>query len=458
MRALALACCCACCAVAIPLESGLTQSSERKSRILGVVSDSVNESPLRNAEVVVSGLAPTFITDSLGRFTIDSVPPGRYQIGVFHPVLESLGITLATNSFVVGPDSAAIVRLSVPSVSTLVHRYCGSKQTPSTPSSFAGLVLDPESDAPIAGAKVSLSWTQIAVSKESGVVRTPHEVHTETNSAGFFKLCALPSDLEGTLQVTQGNASTPEVPVTMRGALLAFQTMSIPTKAESLATGVVTGHVFLENGQPVAGARVQIPVSGVSTVTREDGTFRLTGVQTGTQVLIAMNLGFATASGPINVTAREPTDVVVTLAPKVNILDPVLITARRDVALEKAGFNSRKRNLHGYFMTREDIDRRKPNNISDMLRNIPGVTVSYQRGGVVISGRRAARTTCTSVIIDGFEWRGLQAGDLDNVVNPDDVIGLEVYEEYDAPAQYNRYDSGCLTLIIWRQARSKVRN
>jgi carboxypeptidase family protein/TonB-dependent receptor-like protein len=458
MRALPIACCCACCAVAIPLTSPLAQNSDRKSRILGVVGDSVNEAPLRNAEVIVSGLAPTFSTDSFGRFTIDSVPPGRYQIGVFHPVLESLGITLATSPFVVGPDSAAIVNLSVPSVTTLVRRYCGAKQTPSTPSSFAGLVLDPENDAPIAGAKVSLAWTQITVSKQSGVMRTPHELHTETNSSGFFKLCALPSDLDGTLQVTQGNASTPEVPVTMRGALLAFQTMSLRSKAEALATGVVTGHVFLEDGQPVAGARVQIPVSGVSVVTREDGAFRLTGVQTGTQVLIAMNLGFATAAGPINVTSREPTDVVVTLAPKVNVLDPVLITARRDVALEKAGFNSRKRTQHGYFITREDIDRRKPNNISDMLRNIPGVTVSYQRGGVVISGRSAVRTTCTSVIIDGFEWRGMQAGDLDMVVNPDDVIGLEVYEEYDAPAQYNRYDRGCLTLMIWRQVRSKVKN
>jgi carboxypeptidase family protein/TonB-dependent receptor-like protein len=458
MRARPFACCCACCAVALPLASLLAQSSDRKSRILGVVGDSVNEAPLRNAEVIVAGLTPTFITDSLGRFTIDSVPPGRYQIGVFHPVLESLGVTLATAPFVVGPDSAAIVNLSVPSVATLVHQYCGAKQSTSMPSSFAGLVLDPETDAPVAGAKVSLAWTDITVNKESGVVRTPHEVHTETNSSGFFKLCAIPSNLNGTLQATRGNASTPEVPVTMRGALLAFQTMSIPSNAESLATGVVTGRVIFEDGKPVAGARLQIPASGVSTATRDDGGFNLTGVQTGTQVLVAMNLGSATAAGPINVTSRQPTNVLVTLAPKVNTLDPVLITARRDVALEKAGFNSRKRTLHGYFITREDIDRRKPSHLSDMLRNLPGVTVSYQRGGVVISGRSAVRSSCTSVIIDGFEWRGLQPGDLDNVVNPDDVIGLEVYEAYDAPPQYDRFDRGCLTLMIWRQVRSKVQN
>lgn len=329
MRSLPIACC-ACCALALPLASAMAQNSVRKSRIVGVVGDSVNEAPLRGAEVLVSGVAATVTTDSLGRFTIDSVAPGSYQVGVFHPLLASLGITLATKPFVVGPDSAGVVHLAVPSVATLVHRYCGAKQTASAPSVIAGL-------------------------------------------------------------------------------------------------------------------------------TRDDGAFRLAGVLTGTQVLVARNLSFATAVEPINVTSREPIDVVVTLAPKINVLDPVLITARRDVALEKSGFNARKRTRYGHFITGEDISRRKPNNISDMLKNLSGVTVTHQPGGVVISGRSSARNSCTSVFIDGFEWRDLKAGDLDMIVNPDDVIGLEVYQPYDAPAQFQRFDRGCLTLMVWRQVRSKVK-
>lgn len=456
MRSLPIACC-ACCAFALPPASAIAQNSARTSRIVGVVGDSISEAPLRGAEVLVSGLTATAITDSLGRFTIDSLAPGSYQVGVFHPLLESLGITLATKPFIIGPDSAGVVNLAVPSAATLAHRYCGSKQSTSGPSVVAGLVLDPDSDAPVAGAKVSLAWTEITITKESGVARTPHERRTETNSSGFFKLCAVRSDLDGTLQVTHGNASTPEVPVTLGGALLAFEIMSIPSKAGSRATGVVTGRVVTEDGKPVSGARVDIPVSGVSAVTRDDGAFRLTGVLTGTQVLVARNLSFATAVEPVNVTSREPIDVVVTLAPKINVLDPVLITARRDVALEKTGFNARKRARYGHFITGEEITRRKPNNISDMLKNLSGVTVTYQRSGVVISGRSTARNSCTSVFIDGFEWRNLKAGDLDMIVNPDDVIGLEVYQPYDAPAQFQRFDRGCLTLMVWRQVRSKVK-
>lgn len=309
--------------MALPFGSTLAQSGAHHSRIVGTVSDSVNRAPLRGAEVVVSGVAALVTTDSLGRFTIDSLAPGTYQVGVFHPILESLGVTLATKPFVIGPDSAGVVNLSVPSVATLVGRYCGSQQTGWTPSAVAGQVLDPDTDAPIAGAQVSLAWTHVIVSKKTGVVRTPHMVHTETSASGFFKVCALPANLYGRLQVTQGNVSTPEVPIAMNGALLAFQSMSIPANAATRATGVVTGHVRTIGGKPIRDARVEIPVSGVSTVTRDDGTFRLEGVLTGTQVIIVHSPSFELAAEPIIVTSRKPVDVAVKLGPKVNL--PALV-------------------------------------------------------------------------------------------------------------------------------------
>jgi hypothetical protein len=459
MRSLKLVCC----AISFPLAAGLAQDGPRNSRIVGVVGDSVDGAPLQGAEVVVSGVAASVITDSLGRFTIDSLAPGTYQVGVFHPLLESLGITLATKPFVIGPDSAGVVNLSVPSVPTLVRRYCGAEQPASTPSSVAGRVLDPDTDAPIAGARVSIAWTEVTVSKETGVVRNPHELHTETNGSGFFKLCALPSDLDGTLEANLGGASTPEVPVTMNGALLAFQSMSIPAKGGSRSTGVVTGHVLTQSGKAVGGARVEVPVSGVSTVTRDDGAFRLTGVLTGTQVLVARSLSFASAAEPINVTSRAPIDVVITVGPKVSLLDPVLVTARRDMALEKSGFNARKRAGGGTFFTREDIDRRKPNDITDMVKNVTGVTVTRQRGGAVVSGRSRVTSmyssgpSCSRVYVDGFEWSNLMPGDLDMFVDPDDVIGLEVYQPGDVPAQFRKFDRGCVTLVVWTQMRSKAK-
>ena len=71
-------------------------------------------------------MSSTVITDSLGRFTIDSLAPGTYQIGVFHPLLETLGLTLTTRPFTVGRDSTGVANLAIPSVETLASRYCGT--------------------------------------------------------------------------------------------------------------------------------------------------------------------------------------------------------------------------------------------------------------------------------------------------------------------------------------------
>ena len=447
----------------IPLPATYAQNGgPRTAKIVGVIADSVSGAPLQGADVLVSGLATPVKTDSLGRFTVEGLAPGTYQVGVDHPLLENLGITLATQPFVIGPDSAGVVNLAVPSVPTLVHRYCPNEQSAATPSAMAGRVLDPDDDQPITGANVSLAWTEVFVSKTTGVVRTPHELHGETNSAGLFRICGVPSDIDGTLQVSVGQLTSPELPISMNGALLDYQSVTLPVRSGGRKDGIVLGHVLSPAGKPVSGARVEIPMSAVSATTRDDGSFRIVGVQSGTQMLVARSLSFSTAAEPINVTSREPIDVSITLFDKMNILDPVLVTARRDLALEKSGFSARKRAGAGYFFTRDDIDKRQPNNITDMLKNLPVVNVTSGRGGTVITRRGgitsmySARPSCTNVFIDGFQWQNMGPGDLDMFVNPDDVIGIEVYRGEDVPARFRRFSEGCVAVVVWTQFRGKA--
>jgi hypothetical protein len=321
-------------------------------------------------------------------------------------------------------------------------------------------VLDPDTDVPIAGAKVSLAWTDVTVSKETGVVRNPHELHTESSSTGFFKVCGLPTDLEGTLLISRGDATTPEIPISMNGALLDFQSVAIPAHDVDRAKGIVIGHVVSPLGKPVSDARVEIPASAVSGTTRDDGSFRLVGVQIGTQMIVARSMSYATAAEAVNVTSREPVDVTLQLAARVATLDTVLVTARRNVYLDRSGFSARKRMGAGYFFTRDDIDRRKPFAITDMMKNLPSITVLHQRGGTTVTGRRVtgfySQNGCTRVYVDGFEWRDLQPGDFDMIVNPDDVVGLEVYQAGNVPARF-RSIQDCLTIVVWTQFRGKTK-
>jgi hypothetical protein len=218
------------------------------------------------------------------------------------------------------------------------------------------------------------------------------------------------------------------------------------------------------DARPIAGARIEVPSASLATLSREDGSFSLQGVATGTQLLVARQLGFNAVRAPITVTSRDPTIVTLTLDRAVNVMDPVLVTARANYALEQSGFNKRKKVSFGHYFTREDIDRRQPFQITSMFTSIPGVTVVQGRGGAVVQGRRRVTSAfggsgpCTRLYVDGFEWKNMGPGDLDSAINPSDVIGLEVYPTEPVPPQFkDPHERGCVTLVVWTQMRSKAK-
>src|SRR5688572_25091333 len=103
-------------------QTSSTAAKTGKAHIIGVVVDSLHGRYLSGAEVVIEGANTTLHTDSLGSFRIDTLPPGNYQVGVFHDVLDTLGLILLTRPFHVGPDSVSVVELAVPSAATLINR------------------------------------------------------------------------------------------------------------------------------------------------------------------------------------------------------------------------------------------------------------------------------------------------------------------------------------------------
>jgi hypothetical protein len=67
----------------VPLAAiGAQGNAPHTAKIVGVIADSVSGAPLQGADVIASGVPTPVKTDSLGRFTIDNLPPGTYQVGV----------------------------------------------------------------------------------------------------------------------------------------------------------------------------------------------------------------------------------------------------------------------------------------------------------------------------------------------------------------------------------------
>jgi hypothetical protein len=316
----------------------------KTSRIVGTVVDSVRGVVLQGAEVMVSGLASIVMTDSLGRFAVEGIAPGTYEVGVFHPVIEALGLTLTTKPFVLGRDSTGIANLAIPSGKSLASRFCRNELASVGPV-IAGRVRDPDTDKPVFGATVSLAWVDISTSGRNRMVTTSHRLQTEADSAGFFKFCGLPEDLDGTVTASHLGVSTGEVPVITSGNPLTFENLTIapPIAPPRLfpTRGFVGGTVFSVDDKPLEGARVEAQPSRVSNVTKSDGTFSLGEVPIGTQLLVVSHVGFLPVRVSVNVTSRQPTDIRVTLAPNINIKDPAMVPVGQNYALDWRARSSR---------------------------------------------------------------------------------------------------------------------
>jgi hypothetical protein len=196
---------------------------------------------------------------------------------------------------------------------------------------------------------------------------------------------------------------------------------------------------------------------GTAVVTKDDGTFNLEKVPTGTQLIIVRRLGYEVARVNVNVTSRQPTELRVTLGPAVNVLDPVLVTARANYALEKDGFVARQRSGWGKYITRDQIQKRNPYQITDMLREVPGIRISRGIGGATVVDERprailsGGRPTgaCPRFYVDGYLWPITEPGDIDMYVSPNDVLGVEVYKPNEAPPQYRGVDDNCIVMLVW---------
>jgi hypothetical protein len=432
-----------------------------KAEITGVVIDSLNGRYLSGAEIVIEGAKATLVTDSRGAFRIDSLPPGTYQIGVFHPLLDTLGISLATKPFYVGPDSSSSVLLAVPSAATIIRGACPVRPRAQGTSAVIGHVQDPETLQPVAGADVSIAWTQIEVSKEAGIRKAPRLLRDSTDASGAFRLCGLPNSMQGTLQARRGGSVTAEIPITIGDAETElFARTLLLSRADSgtkVGKATVSGRVLLEGSATNAGSRVEVVGTDAVALTNERGEFTLRNLPSGSHVLLARHLGFGAETVPVDLSSRQPKQVTIRLPKFVAIIDPVVVTARRTAGLDQVGFTRRQKSGFGYYLGPEQIQRIRPNYLTDVLRQVPGLRISYTPRGEVVSGSRSSGSNnCVQYYLDDMPWQSVEPGDINQFVNGNEIAGVEVYQGSNTPAQYSRAMRDCVTIVLW--TKSKIRD
>jgi len=429
-------------------------SSAGKARILGVVVDSLNGGVLAGADILMEGAQVSAQTDSLGKFEFDSLTPGDFQLGVFHPRLDTLGVSIVTQKFHVGRDSTSVVVMAVPSAATLIRARCPAQSDAAGASAVIGRVKDPESLQSVAGAEVSIAWSEIEISKQVGIHQTARLRRDTTDKNGEFKFCGLPSSLQASLKARHGATATAEIPVGLgdRPIELAARTLLLSAADSTTKTGnaAVSGVVQLADGAPSSGTRVELVGTDIVTLTDAKGDFTMRNLPSGSRVLLARHLGYAAQIAQVDLSSHEQAHVAIKLPKYVAVMDPVLVTARRTAALDKVGFGQRRKSANGYFVGPEQIERMHPFYVTDVLRMVPGIQVVHTRTGEAVrSSHDVGRPSCVQYYVDDLPFTELEPGDANNFVNGGEIVGVEVYQPGMAPAQYTRALNACVTILLW---------
>src|SRR5688500_16690808 len=308
-------------AQAAPPPTPATQDTTRRfGSLLGTVFDSVHSTPLVGATVFVLGTPRIGATNERGLFSIDSIPIGKHKVHVSHELLDSLGITMVTDSFEVSGGERKILEIGVPSGETLVALSCAPATRRLGPSAIIGRLLDADTDQPVAGGRISFAWSELSLA--AGLKRVPKVLGATANSDGVYRICGVPGEVEGTLQAVKGGITTAEIKVTFIGQPLVIQGLRIGNantvaKADADSTlsparnvgdqrfsavnyqkgqAILRGKVVNANGTPIANARVEVEGTTSRALTNADGTFSLSELPSGTQSVVARQMGFATVS------------------------------------------------------------------------------------------------------------------------------------------------------------------
>ena len=417
---------------------------DAQGRLHGVVYDSLVGQPLAGAAVWLRDLDRSTVTDSAGRFVMDSVPSGPQVIFFSHPDLDSAGFGTIAVTVAVGKD----VVLAVPSTRTLWRRLCGRESNGVDSAIVFGSVQDADSRSLLSGVTVTVVWPRLDM-------RDPHHLSVEiradsatTDSTGTYRICGVAAGSNARAQARAGPYSTGIVQVMARARPVVRRdfSLSLVQAADSgRGSGVLRGQIRSEGGRPVVGAVVVL--EGVdSTVSGAEGRFALDRLPGGTQWLRARALGFAPEEAAIDLTSSGVTTLDLDLR-TITVLDTITVVATGRRARVLREFEERRKAGFGYALRQDELQNR--GTILSVLQSVPSVTVqgTMSTFAVLMRAGGISQGYCVAGLrVDGV----LSTWDQLSSYRPQDLVAVEIYPQASlVPAEYQSISVGCGMVLVW---------
>jgi hypothetical protein len=452
--------------------------------IAGTVYDSLStHAPLANATIVLVERNKYATSDARGHFRMDSVPDGHYTLGVMHPILDSLDLTAPLVAVDVSGGREATVTLTTPSARTALARMC-----PGANAEYSGVIIgrvrDVDDGSALALATVSTDWTEFTVANgKSASRRVRAKIQTKPN--GVYLLCNVPIKVPLELQADWSGFVAGPTPVQLDDRLIRRAEFAVSRRdsasrgdrlrdssaapAVALGTATLRGVVRGADGKLVRDATVSVLGTARSVRSDGKGAFRLDHIPAGTRSIEARSVGLLPTIISIDFATNAVRDTALLMTRVVQELKPVAVEAPMHMApqMERSGFNERRTQALGAFLTEEDISKHGYSDLISILQGVRGVHVNrgppsrsqsgfaqpmaYLKG---INDFNNTQDCIPNYFIDGSQYpvRTYQDfSDLSGIAMPAVIRGIEVYANPGTiPVQYDLMSStGCGSIVIW---------
>ena len=251
---------------------------------------------------------------------------------------------------------------------------------------------------------------------------------------------------------------------------------TLPTAARAQQKlAVLKGNVLADSSElPIRGAEVSVPRLRLMTTSALDGTFRLSGIAPGREIVMVKRLGFMPVTTTLNFAAGDSIDSDFILVPSAQTLPSVRVKGKT-FERKFAEYERRKAEGFGRFLDSEQLDNMQARQLSQVLNTLPGLQVyrsnmssaawiASARGQQSIGNtfevdqtditRGAPNGQCyAAVFLDGTAvftaQRGQPLFDINSIATAS-VRAIEYYAGVGTmPPEFNGSRNTCGALVIW---------
>jgi len=393
------------------------------------------------------------VTDSLGRFTLDSLNPGTHILAFEHDALDSIGLWGLQLSVHVPAEGLTDLVLATPSHASLRRSLCRDQTPPSTSDSGVvfGSVADVHSEHRLAGALVRVSWMDLRQDRRRvDVVPVSRDVRSD--SLGNYYICAVPLEqlvmVQGFAESTSSGAT--EVMIRVRGIARHDLTIARGSRVNVGPTGNLNGAARLrgrvvdETLRPVDGVSISVDDAGTASETDANGRFALHDLPAGSRMVRAQKVGFSPVA--VLVVLRDSAIAEADLTVQaITVLDTLRVeTSRFSTVLD--ALESRERANLGYRLRENDLHGLPL--IRHAFLQFPRVSVGGRGpSDLVLTGVNASGSSCRlHVYLDGNRITHEEL----SFVRPEQLIAIEYFPRpSQAPLEYSGISRSCGVILIW---------